>query len=474
MSGILGWGRWGRDAALAAHRRWQDGDDDTAADPALAPAAAPFAALAAAPAPGPGPGPGGGGGGLPGPTFLNIVTTPQTRLEGASPSVGSMFFTVTRSGDTSGSTTVNWSVGSFGANAASAADLAGNVLPSGALSFAPGVTTRTITVEVTGDAVAEADEAFSVTLSGAAGTNPGGTLVVNGAGTGVIVNDDANFSIASLNASAVNEGTAITGSTAFSFTVSRTGLIGGTDTVSYEVMGFPLVGTDMASANDFTAPNGSSPVFPSGTLTFTGTETTRTISIPVKRDAFGEANESFIVVLSSPTGGPTIHQGTALATISDDDSISGTAGNDTLVGTAYDPEETEFSFFTDPSGVDVFLIGSGLDSITALTGTDRFYFLPSALGAAAVNTATLQDFSRAAGETLDLSRIDAVTGGFSFGNEAFTFIGTSTFGGVAGQLRWSGQPTHRLIQGDVNGDSVADLTIKVMGGGTVDSSWFVL
>jgi hypothetical protein len=57
---------------------------------------------------------------------------------------------------------------------------------AGNLTFAPGETTRTITVAVLGDAVVEPDESFSVALSGASGA-----AVTDGSGLGTIVNDDA-------------------------------------------------------------------------------------------------------------------------------------------------------------------------------------------------------------------------------------------------------------------------------------------
>lgn len=58
-------------------------------------------------------------------------------------------------------------------------------------------------------------------------------------------------------------------------------------------------------------------------------------------------------------------------------------------------------------------------------------------------------------------------------NEAFSFIGTTAFNGTPGQLRWEDQGTFRLIQGNVNNDTTADLTIFVKAAGPVDVGWFV-
>ena len=56
---------------------------------------------------------------------------------------------------------------------------------SRSLDFAPGTTSRTITVNVKGDRTRESEELFYVTLSGAASA-----VIQTGQGTGVIRNDD--------------------------------------------------------------------------------------------------------------------------------------------------------------------------------------------------------------------------------------------------------------------------------------------
>jgi hypothetical protein len=59
------------------------------------------------------------------------------------------------------------------------------VATSGTLTFAPGVTTQTITVNVTGDTTVEPNETFFVNLS-----NPTNATVATAQGTGTITNDD--------------------------------------------------------------------------------------------------------------------------------------------------------------------------------------------------------------------------------------------------------------------------------------------
>ena len=65
------------------------------------------------------------------------------------------------------------------------------------------------------------------------------------------------------------------------------------------------------------------------------------------------------------------------------------------------------------------------------------------------------DFSSAEGDRICLSGIDANT--TVAGNQAFTYIGAAAFTGVAGQLNYIGG----FVQGDTNGDRVADFRIEV-------------
>ncbi|MBE9092297.1 hypothetical protein IQ232_22035, partial [Microcystis aeruginosa LEGE 11464] len=122
-----------------------------------------------------------------GPTVptLAIAATSANQTEGNSGSKA-FTFTVTRSGNTTGSNNVNWAVISSGTFPANATDFVGGVLPSGTVSFAPGETSKVITVNVQGDATVELNENFTVTLSNA--TN--GATITTATATGTIENDD--------------------------------------------------------------------------------------------------------------------------------------------------------------------------------------------------------------------------------------------------------------------------------------------
>ena len=60
------------------------------------------------------------------------------------------------------------------------------IAKTGTLTFAPGETTKTITIEVKGDNKKEADETFYLDLFG----NSGNSLFTKSRGIGTILNDD--------------------------------------------------------------------------------------------------------------------------------------------------------------------------------------------------------------------------------------------------------------------------------------------
>jgi hypothetical protein len=156
---------------------------------------------------------------------------------------------------------------------------------TGTLTFAPGVTRQSISIEILGDTAVEdaaidSDEVFKVELSNASGAQaPGGALIVN------IVNDDGFKVSADVE---VTEGTG-PGTTTATVTVSLLSPLASTATVDYATeLGFT---TDSA---DFTAT--------SGTLTFNPGDTSKTVSVPITRDGDVEPRETFVLRLSNPTG----------------------------------------------------------------------------------------------------------------------------------------------------------------------------
>jgi hypothetical protein len=166
---------------------------------------------------------------------------------------------------------------------------------SGTLTFAPGETSKTVTVAVTGDGLAEPNETFSVNLSGA--TNAG--IAVH-QGHGTILDDDPRVSINDVTRSEGN-----TGQTPFVFTVTLSTAYDLPVTVDWTTAGGTAVG-----GSDYQAA--------SGTLTFAPGETSKTIPILVNGDRLPEPNKTFFVNLGNLNYGG-LADGQGVGTILDDE-----------------------------------------------------------------------------------------------------------------------------------------------------------
>lgn len=385
----------------------------------------------------------------PPPASFAIARLAASRTEGSSGGTTPFTFTVTRGANTAAAHSIGYAVAGITGNGtlpASAADFAGGTLPTGRLTFAPGETSRVLTIPVAADFAGELNERFAVTLSA---PSSGAVLGSAAAAVGIILNDDTSLAFAATNLSRP-EGNA--GTTAYSFTVSRAGTTSAATTVDWSFAGGGVAGTVAANAADFA---GGLP--PGGTLTFAPGQTARTITIPVLGDTNPEGgfNESFTLSLANASGGAAIIAAKATGTIREDDTITGTTGNDTLFGTV---------------GADLFVIGQGQDTIWGGNGVDSFRFLPSA--AAPANLFTLNDFDPFVAERIDLSRIDAIAG--TLANDPFTFIGPMPLT-LPGQLHWERLSPHLVeFQGNLNTDPAPELRIVLFSPGTPDSTWFVL
>ncbi|WP_024969298.1 ELWxxDGT repeat protein, partial [Microcystis aeruginosa] len=161
---------------------------------------------------------------------LAIAATSANQTEGNSGSKA-FTFTVTRSVNTTGSNNVNWAVTGSGSNPSNASDFAGSVLPSGTVSFAPGESSKVITVNVQGDTTVEPNENFTVTLSNA--TN--GATITTATATGTIQNDDVAVPTLAIAATNANQTEGNSGSKAFTFTVTRAVNTTGTNNVNWAV-----------------------------------------------------------------------------------------------------------------------------------------------------------------------------------------------------------------------------------------------
>jgi hypothetical protein len=75
-------------------------------------------------------------------------------------------------------------------------------------------------------------------------------------------------------------------------------------------------------------------------------------------------------------------------------------------------------------------------------------------------------------DKIDLSAIDA--NGALAGDQAFTFIGTAGFSGKAGELHQIRLNGLTVIEGDLNGDRIADFQIEFASAISLSTSDFLL
>jgi hypothetical protein len=204
-------------------------------------------------------------------------------------------FTVSLS-DT-GSAPVTVRVATVGGSAVAGSDFA--ALGGGmTLVFAPGETSKTVTIDVAGDATFENDETFSVVLSSAVGA-----LIRDGVALGTIRNDDAP-PVVSIAGGSAPEGDS--GTSSVSFTVSLSAPSGLPASVSFvSADGTALAGSDYTALTP-------------GTITFAPGETTKTITVEVLGDMSIEDHEDFSVTLLEASGA-TVGNGMASGTILNDE-----------------------------------------------------------------------------------------------------------------------------------------------------------
>lgn len=133
---------------------------------------------------------------------------------------------------------------------------------------------------------------------------------------------------------------------------------------------------------------------------------------------------------------------------SGDDRLYGATGNDRLAGGSGDDR------LAGGEGDDILIGGSGTDRMTGGDGADVFLFIATTDSLPGALRDVITDFERGV-DTIDLSMIDADVTTEEI--DSFTFISGAQFSLVAGELRRA----DGLIEGDVDGDGVADFQIEM-------------
>jgi serralysin len=145
--------------------------------------------------------------------------------------------------------------------------------------------------------------------------------------------------------------------------------------------------------------------------------------------------------------------------------LSGLIGGDTLYGKGGDDT------LSGGDGADWLSGGVGTDHLFGGAGNDKFAFDDSEFGGATQGTADeIHDF--AGGDLISLRLADANSA--LAGDQNFSFLGAGLFSGHAGELRYDQIDGNTFVQGDTNGDGVADFMIRVDGLHALTSGDFIL
>ncbi len=179
-----------------------------------------------------------------------------------------------------------------------------------------------------------------------------------------------------------------------------------------------------------------------------GANVERLVILASARVATGNALDNIIV----GTGG-----GDTISGLNGADTLRGGAGRDTILG---------------GSGVDILDGGAGKDTMTGGAARDTFQFRFLDDFSNVRSTAdVITDFDKAAGEKIQINLIDANTN--TVGDDDFEWIASNAFSGTAGELRFQQVGSSTFVEGDVDGDGVADLVIKLDGLIALTSNSFI-
>jgi Ca2+-binding RTX toxin-like protein len=125
------------------------------------------------------------------------------------------------------------------------------------------------------------------------------------------------------------------------------------------------------------------------------------------------------------------------------------------------------------SAANILTGGAGADDLRGGTGADTFVFRDGDFAGLTPSTSDrIIDFSHSEGDRIDLAQVDANSG--LGGDQDFTFIGSSAFHDVAGELRYEIINGNTYVYGDTNGDGLADLMIRLDGSHALVSGDFIV
>jgi large repetitive protein len=212
---------------------------------------------------------------------------------------GAIVFTVTKTGSTSSTITLNYATADGGAVVGS-----DYTTKSGTLSFAPTDTSKTVSVPTTNDSAIESPETLYLNLSNVSS----GGAIADGQGIGTI-QDNEGFS--------VSNPTPVTEAQAIQFTITKTGTTSNDITLAY------ATSDGTATANSDYSPK-------AGSIKFLVADTSKMVQLTALSDTTIEANETVLLNIFNASFG-TIVDGQGVGTINDDDTPPSFSVNDASV-----------------------------------------------------------------------------------------------------------------------------------------------
>ena len=243
-------------------------------------------------------------------TIVNDDPVPQISISNPSVTEGNTGtvngnFSVTLSNPSSSVITVNYAT----ADGTAVAGLDYTAV-SGVVSFSAGATSRTITVPIIGDTLAEPNETFTVNLSA-----PVNATLATTQATGTILDNDPQPSIRI---------------TDLTLTEGDTGTIDAVLTVTLSAASSFPISVNYATGTTGTATPGVDFTPVSGTLSFAPGVTSLPVTVAVIGDTINEANETIHVDLTTPVNA-TIADSRGIITIVENDPVPSITVNDISV-----------------------------------------------------------------------------------------------------------------------------------------------
>ncbi|MGF1938233.1 MAG: PA14 domain-containing protein [Nostoc sp. ChiQUE02] len=251
-------------------------------------------------------------------TSITLGSSSTTVNEG----VGSTTVTLLRSGNLSSTSSIKYATLSNTATAGVDYGSEG-VETAGTLIFAPGESSRQISIPINNDSLVEGNEIFNVVIDQAEGATLGLQRTL-----GITIQDNDSSGL-DFTAPVVNEG-----NTTATVTVTRGNTVGA---ASLDYI-----------TGDGTAKAGSDYQAVSGTLAFAAGQASKTIVIPIINDNVGESNEEFTLKFSNAVGVQLTTQQTTISILDND---SGNFALDTVASGLNQPTAFDWT----PDGKSLFV-----------------------------------------------------------------------------------------------------------------------